>query len=177
MAERTTLARPYAEAVFKLAEETSSVARWSDVLGLYAIAMKDKDLANVLGNPRVSAEQADKLLGSLLDDISGQEGALLTMLRENGKLQLMPEISALFNEMRDAAEGVIEADVVSAFELKDDQVKALAGMLKKELDRDVTIKASVDPSIIGGVVIRAGDIVIDGSVAGKLKDLTSYLTR
>ena len=177
MAERTTLARPYAEAVFKLAEEASTVARWSDVLGFYAVAMQDRDLADVLGNPRVSPEQADKLLGSLLEDISGQEAALLTMLRENGKLQLMPEISALFNEKRDTAEGVIEASVVSAFELKDDQVKALAGMLKKELNRDVTIKASVDPSIIGGVVIRAGDIVIDGSVAGKLKDLTSYLTR
>jgi F-type H+-transporting ATPase subunit delta len=177
MAERTTLARPYAEAVFKLAEETSSVARWSDVLGFYAVAMQDKDLRYALGDPRLAAEQADELLTSLLEDISGQEAALLVMLRENGKLQLMPEISLLFNELRDASEGVIEASVVSAFELQDDQVSALAGILKKELDRDVTIKASVDPSIIGGVIIRAGDIVIDGSVAGKLKDLTSYLTR
>jgi F-type H+-transporting ATPase subunit delta len=177
MAERTTLARPYAEAVFKLAEETSSIARWSDVLEFYAIAMQDKGLSYALGDPRLSSEQADQLMASLLDDISGQEAALLVMLRENGKLQLMPEISALFNELRDAAEGVIEASVVSAFELQAGQIKALAGMLKKELNRDVTIKASVDPSIIGGVVIRAGDIVIDGSVAGKLKDLTSYLTR
>ena len=177
MAERKTLARPYAEAVYKLAEENSSVARWCDVLEFYAIAMQDKNLRYALGDPRLPAEQADKLMASLLEDISGQEASLLSMLRENGKLQLMPEISALFNELRDASEGVIEATVVSAFELQDDQVTALAGMLKKELDRDVTIKASVDPSIIGGVVIRAGDIVIDGSVAGKLKDLTSYLTR
>ena len=177
MAERRTLARPYAEAVFRLAGETSSVARWSDVLGFYAIAVQDDNLRYALGDPRLAAGEADELLASLLEDISGQEKALLAMLRENGKLQLMPEISELFNELRDASEGVIEAIVVSAFELQDDQVAALAGMLKKELDRDVTIKASVDPSIIGGVIIRAGDIVIDGSVAGKLKDLTSYLTR
>jgi F-type H+-transporting ATPase subunit delta len=177
MAERTTLARPYAEALFKLASETSSVARWSDVLGFYAVVMRDANLTYALGDPRLKAEQADDLLASLLDDISAQEKALLGMLRENGKLQLMPEIAALYNELRDSSEGTIEADVVSAFALQDDQVNKLAAMLKKELDRDVTINASVDPSIIGGVIIRAGDIVIDGSVAGSLKDLTSYLTR
>lgn len=177
MAERTTLARPYAEAVYKLAVETSSVARWGDVLAYFAIAMQNAELNYALGDPRVTAEQADTLLASLLEDVSDQEKALLTMLRENRKLQLMPEISTLYNELRDSSEGTIEASVISAFALQDDQVDALAGMLKKELDRDVTIKASVDPTIIGGVIIRAGDIVIDGSVAGSLKDLTSYLTR
>jgi F-type H+-transporting ATPase subunit delta len=177
MAERTTLARPYAEAVFRLASEASSLQRWSDVLSFYAIAVADKDLAFALGDPRLTGEQIDELMFSLLEDINGQEQALLTMLRENGKLQLMPEISSLYNELRDSAEGTIEASVVSAFALKDEQVAELAKILKKELDRDVTIQASVDPAIIGGVIIRAGDTVIDGSVAGGLKNLTSYLTR
>jgi len=177
MAERTTLARPYAEAVFRLASESSSLQRWGDVLGYFAIAVTDKDLAFALGDPRMSGDQIDALLASLLDDVSEQEQALLSMLRENGKLQLLPEISTLFNELHASAEGTIEASVVSAFAMDEAQVSKLAKILKKELDRDVNIKASVDPSIIGGVIIRAGDTVIDGSVAGSLKNLTSYLTR
>jgi len=177
MAERTTLARPYAEAVFSLASDSSSLPRWGDVLAYYAIAVEDKDLAFALGDPSISGEQVDELMASLLEDISGQEQALLSMLRENGKLQLLPEISVLFNELRASAEGTIDASVVSAFALNEAQVSNLAKMLKKELDRDVNITTSVDPSIIGGVIIRAGDTVIDGSVAGSLQNLTSYLTR
>lgn len=177
MAERTTLARPYAEAVFRLASESSSLQRWSDVLGYYAVAVADKNLAFALGDPRITGEQVDELMASLLADVSEQEQALLVMLRENGKLQLLPEISVLFNEQRASAEGTIDASVISAFALDEAQVTSLAKMLKKELDRDVNISASVDPSIIGGVIIRAGDTVIDGSVAGSLQNLTSYLTR
>ncbi len=177
MAERKTLARPYAEAVFRLASEASSLQRWGDVLAYYAIAVADKNLAFALGDPSVTGEQIDDFMASLLEDVSGQEQALLSMLRENGKLQLLPEISSLFNESRSKAEGIIDASVVSAFTLDEAQIKNLAEILKKELDRDVNIKASVDPSIIGGVIIRAGDTVIDGSVTGKLQDLTSYLTR
>ncbi len=94
MAERTTLARPYAEAVFRLASETSSLQRWGDVLGYYAIAVADRNLAFALGDPSMTGEQIDSLMASLLEDISDQEQALLGMLRENGKLQLLPEISA-----------------------------------------------------------------------------------
>ena len=177
MAERTTLARPYAEAVFRLASDSSSLQRWGDVLGYYAIAVADKDLAFALGDPRMSGDQIDALLASLLDDVSEQEQALLSMLRENGKLQLLPEISTLFNELQAGAEGTIDASVVSAFALDEAQINKLAKILKKELDRDVNITTSVDPSIIGGVIIRAGDTVIDGSIAGSLKNLTSYLTR
>ena len=86
MAERTTLARPYAEAVFRLASEASSLQRWSDVLAYYAIAVTDKDLAFALGDPSISGEQVDALVFSLLEDVSEQEQALLSMLRENGKL-------------------------------------------------------------------------------------------
>ena len=177
MAERTTIARPYAEAVFRLASEASSLQRWADVLGFYAIAVADENLAYALGDPRMTGEQLDELLSSLMDDISAQEQALITMLRENGKLQLLPEIFALYNELRASAEGTIDASVVSAFALDEAQVNKLAKMLKKELNRDVNIEATVDPSIIGGVIIRAGDTVIDGSVAGSLQNLTSYLTR
>ena len=92
MAERTTIARPYAEAVFMLACNTSSLQRWGDVLAFYAIAVADENLAYALGDPRMSGEQLDELLASLMDDISGQEQALLKMLRENGKLQLLPEV-------------------------------------------------------------------------------------
>jgi len=177
VAERKTLARPYAEAVFRLASEASSLQRWGDMLSYFAVAVADKNLAFVLGDPSVTGEQIDVLLASLLEDISDQERALISMLRENGKLQLLPEIAALFNALWANAEGTVDASVVSAFVLDEAQISKLAKMLKKELDRNVNIKASVDPSIIGGVIIRAGDTVIDGSVAGSLRDLTSYLTR
>lgn len=177
MAERTTLARPYAEAVFELASESGSLEEWGSLLGFYAIAMRDEELLNAARDPRLQAGQKQELLYSLYDGISGQHKVLLDMLLENGKLELMPEISAVFNQLRADAEGTVNAQVVSAFELDEAQVKALEGALKNELKRDVVIETSVDPSIIGGVIIRAGDTVIDGSVAGRLHDLTSYLTR
>ena len=99
------------------------------------------------------------------------------MLLDNDKIKLLPEISQLYQARRADAEGSVEAQVVSAFELQPAQVDMLAAAIKQELKRDVTIAASVDPSIIGGVIIRAGDTVIDASVTGKLKHLTSYLTR
>ena len=110
MAERTTLARPYAEAVFRLASESSSLQRWGDVLGYYAIAVADKNLAFALGDPSMTGEQIDSLMASLLEDISDQEQTLLCMLRENGKLQLLPEISTLFNELRASAEWLQHPD-------------------------------------------------------------------
>lgn len=177
MAERKTLARPYAKAVFGLARETDTVARWGDLLSFYAIAMQDAGLLNAMRDPRPTADQKQELLYSLYEGISDQEKALIDMLLENGKLELLPEISALFNQRRAEVEGTVSAEVISAYELDDSQIEALAGALKNELKRDVVIETSVDSSIIGGVIIRAGDTVIDGSVAGKLKDLTSYLTR
>jgi F-type H+-transporting ATPase subunit delta len=177
MAERTTIARPYAEAVYQLAQDSDSTARWGDVLSFYAIALGDDNLQYALSDPRLKSDRKLELLASLLEDISGQESALLKMLLENGKIKLLPEISMLYQARRAEAEGSIEAQVVSAFELQPAQVDMLAAAIKQELKRDVTIVASVDPSIIGGVIIRAGDTVIDASVTGKLKHLTSYLTR
>lgn len=177
MAERTTFARPYAEAVFRLASDSNTVTQWGDLLDFYAVAMQDRGLLDAVRDPRPETSHKQELLFSLYDGISGQEKALLDMLLENGKLELLPEISAVFNQLRADKEGTIKARVVSAFELDDDQIAALAEALKNELKHDVIIETSVDPSIIGGVVIRAGDTVIDGSVAGKLRDLTSYLTR
>ena len=177
MAERKTFARPYAEAVYGLASETDSMARWGDLLAFYAIAMQDKDLLYTIRDPRLETGQIQELLYSLFESISEQEKALIDMLLENGKLELMPEVSVVFNQLRADAAGTVTAEVVSAYELDEAQIGALAGALKNELKRDVVIETSVDSSIIGGVIIRAGDTVIDGSIAGKLRDLTSYLTR
>lgn len=177
MAERKTLARPYAEAVFSLAKEADTVASWGDMLAFYAVAMQDSDLLNAIRDPRPTEESKQELLYSLYEDITDQQKALINMLLENGKLELMPEINAVFDQRRSEVEGSISAEVISAYELDESQIGALAGALKNELKRDVVIETSVDSSIIGGVIIRAGDTVIDGSVAGKLKDLTSYLTR
>lgn len=177
MAERTTFARPYAVAVFGLASETGTVSQWGDLLAFYAVAMQDTNLLNAIRDPRPETAQKQALLYSLYDGISEQGKALINLLLENGKLELMPEISKVFNQSRAEIEGTVSAEVVSAYELDESQIGALADALKNELKRDVVVETSVDPSIIGGVIIRAGDTVIDGSVAGKLRDLTSYLTR
>jgi len=177
MAERKTFARPYAEAVFGLASETDSLARWGDLLAFYAIAMQDKNLLYAIRDPRLETAQVQELLYSLFEGIGEQEKALINILLDNGKLELMPEVSEVFNQLRADATGSVTAEIVSAYELDEAQIGALAGALKNELKRDVLIETSVDSSIIGGVIIRAGDTVIDGSIAGKLRDLTSYLTR
>jgi len=177
MAERKTYARPYAEAVFELAQESATLPSWSEFMDFYRIALRDPALIYALRQPRLTAAQKVELLSGLRAENSGQQNALIGLLLENRKLELMPEIAALFEQMRADAEGSLTAQVTSAFELDPQQVEALAAALKRKFSREVVIETSVDSSIIGGVVIRAGDKVIDGSVAGRLRDLTSNLTR
>lgn len=176
--ERSTLARPYAEAVFRLARERKALAAWSDMLGLAAAVARDPQMNRLVDNPRVPRERFVAFFLDVCGKKIDKDGAnFVRLLAENRRIQLLPEIAALYEELRASAESRIEAEVVSAVAVGADQLETIAAALKKRLGRDVNLATRIDPSLIGGVVIRAGDLVIDGSVRGKLKLLATHLTK
>jgi F-type H+-transporting ATPase subunit delta len=176
--ERTTLARPYAEAVFRLAQEQKNLAGWSEMLKLASAVATDPQMHSLMDNPRVPRSRFVEFFLDVLGKKVGIEGAnFIRLLAENHRVQLLPEIAALYEELRASAEARVEAEVVSATAIGAEQLKTIGAALKARLGRDVNLATRIDPSLVGGIVIRAGDLVIDGSVRGKLKALANYLTR
>jgi F-type H+-transporting ATPase subunit delta len=178
MIEKNTVARPYARAAFGIARAAGNVAAWSQGLAAFAAAMTDPAVQTLVSSPRVPKSPLGEAFGDLAGPALGEPGRnFLYLLAENRRLGLLPEIAQLFEEMRAEAERAVEATVISATPLGAAQQKAIAQALKKRLDREVTLKCETDPRIIGGAVIRAGDLVIDGSVRSKLERLATALTR
>ncbi|MGH8049899.1 MAG: F0F1 ATP synthase subunit delta [Arenimonas sp.] len=175
MSEALTLARPYARAAFSIAREQSRLAQWSQALGFSAVAAEIPSVKNALGDPRVGVAVINELLSPPGDaDASYQQ--FLTVLADNHRLPLLPEIAALFDELKADAERVVKATVTSAKTLDAAELTQLRNALKKRFDREVEITAQVDESLIGGVVINTGDVVIDGSIKTKLARLQASLT-
>jgi len=176
--ERTTLARPYAEAVFRLARERKSLAGWSEMLKLAAALARDPQMSRLIDNPRVPRERFVEFFIDVCGKKLDKDGAnFIRLLTENRRLALLPEIAGLYETLRASAEARVEAEVISASAVGADQLKTIAAALKQRLGRDVTLATRLDPSLVGGIVIRAGDLVIDGSVRGKLKALATHLIR
>lgn len=174
--ERSTLARPYAEAVFRLALERKTLKQWSEMLQLAAAVTADPQVAKLIDNPRVAR---DRFTAFFLD-IGGKKfdkdaANFVRLLSENHRLALLPEIASLYELLRAQAEGRVEAEVISASAVSDAQLKDIAAALKQRLGRDIDLSTRIDPALIGGIVIRAGDLVIDGSVQGKLRALATHL--
>lgn len=178
MSELTTAARPYARAVFEMAQEAGVLPQWSAQLAAMSAVVAAEGSASLLSHPRMTKEQkADifaEIAGSALDD---QGRNLLKVLAENDRFILVPEIASIFEEMKAEAEGAVEAEIVSAQAMTDDQQRTIAAALQKRLGREVKLVAKVDPSLMGGAVIRAGDLVIDGSIQSRLKDMKAALAR
>ena len=168
MAELVTIARPYADAVFSIAKESGAQGIWSSRLARLALIAQDGDMASVMGNPRLSAEQVADLLISLSEDNDPTLGSFIRTLAENRRLVLLPEISRLFELAKSQEEGVKEAVVHSAFPIDDAQVAALLQQLEARFATRLTARVVVDPSLIGGVRVAVGDQVLDASVRGKL---------
>ena len=168
MAESVTIARPYAEAVFRMAKEAGTQGLWSGRLARLAIIAQDGDMAAVMGNPQLSAEQVANLVISLCDDNDAVLANLVRTLAENRRLALLPEISRLFDLAKSQEEGVQEAVVYSAFPIDETQVAALLQQLETRFGTRLTARVEVDPSLIGGVRVAIGDQVLDASVRGKL---------
>lgn len=176
MAELTTIARPYAKAAFQFADESGALTQWSAMLGFAAAVAGDASVSRLLANPKVTAEQkADGFLKLCADKLDPAGRNFVSLLAHNKRLAALPAIAVLFEELKSQKEQSVDVEIVSAFALSADQSSKLAASLKKRLGREVNVATAVDPSILGGAIIKAGDLVIDGSVQGKLARLAETL--
>ena len=177
MAELTTIARPYAQAVFRLAQEKQALDAWSDMLGLMGVVASDPEMQRLLDNPRLTDEQlADFFLEICGDRLNDEGRNLIRVLAENRRLAALPEMYRLFQERKSAAQGAIKAELITAFPATEAHKATILEALKKRFNRDVVLECRTDESLVGGAIIRAGDTVIDGSVRGKLARLATALS-
>ena len=174
MSQALTLARPYARAAFAIARDANALPAWSDALAFAARVAADPSVAALLGNPGLTQADATTLLAP--DGADALFGNFLGLLFENRRLSLLPEITGQFDELRFEAERVVKAKVTSAVALPASELDTIKAALAKRFGREVEVEASVDESLIGGAVIDAGDVVIDGSLKGKLGRLEAALT-
>lgn len=176
MAEWSTLARPYAKAAFDYARERNDLGGWSKQLALLAAIVGTDKMVQVIASPAQTAERQAALLVQLCgDELSDKLRNFVRVLADNKRLPLLPEISALFDQFKANQERSVDVEVATAFELDRDTADRLAQALRGKLQRDVTINTVVDKSLLGGVVVRAGDVVIDGSVRGRLAKLAKAM--
>lgn len=176
MAEITTIARPYAEAIFSLASEDSKLGEWSTMLAYASAVVADDNMIRMIGNNSVTKDQLTSLFLDVCGNkLSDQGKNMIKVLIENRRLAVLPEIAKQFDTLKAEAEKTIEAEVVSAFEINKDQQKQIADKLKKRLGREVTLTCRVDNTLLGGVLIKAGDLVIDGSAIGQIHKLSVAL--
>ena len=177
MSEYTTAARPYAKAAFEVAQAESKQAEWSDALQFIDAVVCNEDFVAVIDNPAMGAEaKGDILLDICGDKLSATQKNFIKVMAENSRLMLMPEIVVLFEALRAKAENTVEAIATAAYALSDAQVQSMTDALKKKLGCEVTLTTEIDSSLIGGVIIRAGDLVIDGSTQAKIGSLTQAVS-
>ncbi|TVZ41617.1 F-type H+-transporting ATPase subunit delta [Alteromonadaceae bacterium 2753L.S.0a.02] len=177
MAELTTLARPYAKAAFEFALKASDLAAWAKSLGVAAVITQNDKVQTFLGSPGLTAEQKAAAFIELCgDDLNESQKNFISVLAENNRLTLLPEVLSLFELYKANQEKAVDVEILSAYEIDKAVQDKLAKSLKEKLDREVTLQTSVDASLLGGAVIRAGDTVIDGSVKGKLAKLAEAMS-
>ena len=176
MAEKSTIARPYAEAVFQTADAAGQLKEWSAMLQTIAIIAADADMQSLIGNTSVNKEQVAQLVVDVAGDVMTDAGCnLVKLLAENRRLDVVAEIAEQFETLKAEAEKTVEAEIVSAMEVSVAQQSMIADKLKARLGREVSLKCRVDESLMGGAIIKAGDMVIDGSVSGQLNKLSVEL--
>jgi F-type H+-transporting ATPase subunit delta len=176
MAEPSTLARPYAEAVFRLADSAGTLGEWADMLANLAQVVAEPAVASAMSNPNLSTpEVADMLIGILSGQLTAEAENLVRVLAENRRLEWVPEISQQYEALKNEREGTVEADIISAFPLENGQLEALTAQLETRTGKRVKPHVSVDPDLIAGVRIEIGDRVIDGSIRAQLQALESTL--
>jgi F-type H+-transporting ATPase subunit delta len=177
MADKTTIARPYAKAAFEEARGENRLGPWSDALRVAATVVADPRVETLLGNPRVTSSEMAQLVIDIAGADLGDHGAnFVRTLAENHRLAYLPEISTLFDELKDEAEKIVDVTVTSAAPLDETQRKTLTTALERKLKRSIRMQCHTDPSLIGGAVLQAGDLVIDGSLRAQLNRITYDLT-
>ena len=182
MADTTTIARPYAKAIFEHALAVKKLSQWSEILHSLAISVLDDKAMQFITNPAVTEKQQTELLMIPFAKASDKEAAaaaaiesLVALLAYNKRLMLLPDIKVLFEVLRAEQEKTLVVKVHSFSELSTEQQQHLISSLSQRLQRQVTLDVNVDQSLLGGAVIQAGDLIIDGSVRGKLSKLTTDL--
>lgn len=176
MAELNTIARPYTKAAFDYALDKSDLDQWSEILAFAALIVNDSEMKRVIGTPSLGAEQKADLIVSVCGKTMN-DGAknFIYLLAENQRLILLPKISTQFDQFKADLEKSVDVELTTAFELDQKLVDKLAQALRSKLGREVKMTSTVDQSIIGGVVIRSNDLVIDGSVRARLTKLAEAM--
>ena len=172
MAEKSTLARPYAQAAFKQASEEGQLDQWAEMLDFLGALASDPMMVGLLSDPRVEKERVVELILGLAEGRLSNTGQnFVHLLAESGRLELLPEVTELFQHELAEFKGRGLVEVLSAFELEPRFRDTIKAIMSKRLGRSVDISVKIDPSLIGGVILRAGDLVVDASVRGRLKEL------
>lgn len=176
MDNASALARPYGLAAFKQAREEGKTKEWSEMLRLLVLIMRDPTMRGLISNPKVDEQQvADLIIDIGGDALSKTCGNLVRILAENERLGEMAGVAAIFEQERDRVEGRSHVQVASAFALTERQEQSIANSMSKRLGTEVDVSVTVDEGLIGGVIIRAGDTVIDASLRGRLSQLGQSL--
>lgn len=176
--EIVTIARPYAEALYRLASQQAAFAEWSRMLAAASAVASDATMREAIADPNFTRANVEQVFLAVTGKELNEEGKnLVRLLLENGRLALLPVIAEQFEKLKAEQSGVMEADIVSAYPLTAEQEKEMAGLLEKRFARKVTTRVRVDPELIGGVKINAGDVVIDASVRGQLDNMAFALKR
>jgi len=177
MAEIATIARPYAEAVFKVADGEGKLAAWADVLDRLAAVAENAAVHELLGDPNVTPDQLYGVLAGAAGDLPAEAQNLVRVLIENGRVGVLPEVRENFETLKNEREGVVDAEIASAFPLDDAQLATLVSELEARFKRKVKPNVAVDKELIGGIKVVVGDEVIDGSVRGKLTAMAAALAK
>jgi len=176
MAERSTIARPYAEAAFRVADSSGKLPEWATMLAALAEVAGNERVKATIADPNMPAPKAAGVFISVLaGKLTGEAENLVRVLAENTRLELLPEIRVQFEALKDEREGVVEAQIISAFELDAAQRSELTKLLEKHTGRKVRTRVDLDKELIGGVRVVIGDKVIDASVRAQLSALESAL--
>ena len=178
MAELVTIARPYAEAIFALAKERNALSNWSDMLTLLVTVFDDPQLQAAIANPKVTKADIESLILAVCGEhIDANARNFIQLLVKNGRLSAIAEIRRIFDLLKSEDEGVVEAQISSAFPLEGQQLEKIVSLLSKRYEKKISPTVDVDSDLIGGILVQVGDKVWDASVRGRLQDMATALTK
>jgi F-type H+-transporting ATPase subunit delta len=176
MAELSTLARPYAKAAFQAAVEAGELQAWSTMLSVASSVAEQEKVVELLSNPNLTgAQQAQTFVDVCGDSLNEAGQNLVSVLAENKRIPLLPQILEQFEHLKAELEKSVDVEIISAFEVSDETKQKLTQALKAKLEKEVTVTTTVDATLVGGAIIRAGDLVVDGTVKGKLAKLAEAM--
>ena len=176
MAELSTLARPYAKAAFQAAVEAGELQAWSTMLSVASNVADQEKVVELLSNPNlIGTQQAQTFIDVCGDTLNEAGQNLVSVLAENKRISLLPQIFEQFEHLKAELEKAVDVEIISAYEVTDETKQKLTQALKAKLDKDVRVTTTVDSNLVGGAIIRAGDMVIDGTLKGKLAKLAEAM--